>query len=242
MTEIRVFGGPTALLEVGGLRLLTDPTFDPPGDYPLGGGRFLTKTAPPVAGPETLGPVDAVLLSHDEHPDNLDRAGRELLSRVPVVLTTPAAAGRLGGNARGLEPWERVELGAVTVTAVPARHGPEGCEPYTGPVTGFVLTGAGFAPVYVSGDNASLDLVKEIAARFAPIGTAVLFAGGARTGLLDNALLTLDSEQAAEAAALLDAGGVVPVHFDSWAHFTEGRDALERAFGAAGLAARLSFN
>ena len=30
---LRYLGGPTALLELGGLRLLTDPTFDPPGDY-----------------------------------------------------------------------------------------------------------------------------------------------------------------------------------------------------------------
>lgn len=31
---VRVFGGPTALFEYGGLRFLTDPTFDAPGDYP----------------------------------------------------------------------------------------------------------------------------------------------------------------------------------------------------------------
>ena len=42
---ICLLAGPTALLEVGGLRLLTDPTFDPPGEYPLPGGRVLVKTA-----------------------------------------------------------------------------------------------------------------------------------------------------------------------------------------------------
>jgi L-ascorbate metabolism protein UlaG (beta-lactamase superfamily) len=239
VTDIRVFGGPTALIEYGGLRFLTDPTFDPPGDYPRGGGRFLTKTAPPSIDPATLGPVDVVLLSHDEHPDNLDRSGRELLTRVPLTLTTAGGAGRLAGTARGLAPWESVRVGEVTVTAVPARHGPEGCEPVTGEVIGFVLTGDGLPTIYVSGDNASLEIVREIAGRFRPIDTAVIFAGGARAGLLGNALLTLDSAQAAEAAKILDARRVVPVHCDSWAHFTEGRDMIAEAFRRAGIGDKL---
>ncbi|MBX6768326.1 MAG: MBL fold metallo-hydrolase, partial [Actinomadura rubrobrunea] len=80
-------GGPTAVLELGGLRLLTDPTFDPPGDYPIGD-HVLTKTAPPAVDAAAIGAVDAVLLSHDQHPDNLDRAGRALLDTVPLVLST----------------------------------------------------------------------------------------------------------------------------------------------------------
>ena len=75
---VRVFGGPTALLEYGGLRILTDPTFDAPGDYPFGD-LVLTKTAPALIDPVDLGSVDAVLLSHDEHPDNLDTSGRAFL-------------------------------------------------------------------------------------------------------------------------------------------------------------------
>ena len=134
---VRVLGGPTTLIEYGGLRFLTDPTFDPPGEYPLGGGRSLTKTAPCAADPADLGPLDAVLLSHDQHPDNLDTSGRALLAEVPLVLTTRSAAARLGGAARALAPWDAVDLpradgGTVTVTATPARHGPEGCGPVTG--------------------------------------------------------------------------------------------------------------
>ncbi len=45
--DVRVLSGPTTVIEIGGLRLLTDPTFDAPGDYGLGGpGPVLTKTAP----------------------------------------------------------------------------------------------------------------------------------------------------------------------------------------------------
>jgi L-ascorbate metabolism protein UlaG (beta-lactamase superfamily) len=243
--DIRLFGGPTASIDFGGLRFLTDPTFDEPGDYPRGDGRFLTKTAPALVAPELAEPVDVVLLSHDEHPDNLDNAGRDLVKRAPLTLTTRGGAGRLSGTARGLAPWESVRLprpggGEIVVTATPARHGPEGCEPVTGEVIGFVLSGEGLPTTYVSGDNASLDVVREIAGRVGPVGTAVLFAGAARAGLFDDALLTLDSAMAAEAAAILGAGRVVAVHCDSWAHFTEGRDAVTAAFTAAGLADRLA--
>ncbi|WP_264927118.1 MBL fold metallo-hydrolase, partial [Streptomyces sp. A012304] len=247
--NVRVYGGPTALIEYGGLRFVTDPTFDPPGEYPmpLPGDHKLVKTIPSTVTAADLGPVDAVLLSHDEHDDNLDHAGRAFLTEVEVVFTTVSGADRLGGNAHGLAFWQTAELkrpdgGTVTVTGLPARHGPEGCEPISGDVVGFMLTSDDLPPVYVSGDNASLDHVKEIAARFAPVDTAVLFLGGARMDFaFDNALLTLDSALGAEAGKILGARRVVPAHYDSWAHFKEGRKEIEAAFAEAGLADRLDF-
>ncbi|MFI2508757.1 MBL fold metallo-hydrolase [Streptomyces sp. NPDC018972] len=245
--QVRTLGGPTALFEYGGLRFLTDPTFDGPGDY-ASPGPTLTKTTASRATPAELGPVDVVLLSHDEHADNLDTSGRAMLADVPLTLTTPGGGQRLGGTARGLADWESIDLdrpdgGTVTVTGVPAVHGPgprEEIEPITGQVVGFVLTGDGLPTVYVSGDNASLDAVREIAGRFAPLDTAILFAGAPRFPMLfDGGLIVLDSAQAAEATRILGARSVVPVHHDSWAHFTEGRDDLEAAFTAAGLADRL---
>ncbi|MEV5709209.1 MBL fold metallo-hydrolase [Actinoallomurus sp. NPDC052274] len=241
---VTAVGGPTAVLEIGGLRLLTDPTFDPPGEYRSPSGATLTKIAPAAIGASAVGEVDLVLLSHDQHPDNLDHSGREFLRTAPVVLTTPSGAARLGGTATGLAPWSsytvrRPGAGDLTVTAVPARHGPDGCEPVTGEVTGFVLTGPDLPTVYVSGDNASLELVERIAARFAPVDVAVMFAGAARPGVLDGALLTLNSEQTAAAAEILRARRVVPVHFDGWRHFTENAEALTGAFDRVGLTDRL---
>lgn len=163
MTEklgITLSGGPTALLELGGVRLLTDPTFDPPGDHSIGQ-RVLVKTEDSVLTEDAVGVVDAVLLSHDQHPDNLDDRGRDYLETVPLTLITPSGAERLGGTARGLEPWEETQVGRLTVTAVPALHGPEGAEQLAGDVTGFVLSGEGLPTVYVSGDNASVDLVRR---------------------------------------------------------------------------------
>jgi L-ascorbate metabolism protein UlaG (beta-lactamase superfamily) len=121
-------GGPTALIEVDGVRLLTDPTFDPPGQhYSFGFGTGSTKISGPAIALDALGAVDAVLLSHDQHSDNLDHSGREYLSRARRVLTTKAGAKRLGGRTEGLAPWEITELTggnghALTITATPARH------------------------------------------------------------------------------------------------------------------------
>jgi L-ascorbate metabolism protein UlaG (beta-lactamase superfamily) len=63
--RIRYLGGPTAILEIGGVRLLTDPTYDPPGEYPIGE-RVLTKTQGRAIAAGEVGAVDAVLLSDDQ--------------------------------------------------------------------------------------------------------------------------------------------------------------------------------
>lgn len=232
-------GGPTALLELGGKRLLTDPTFSPAGEYETGAGRTLTKTEDPAIGVEQLEPIDAVLLSHDQHADNLDPAGRELVARQLLTFTTVSGAQRLGGTAQGLPPWAAISVGDLEVISVPALHGPGGAEEVTGEVIGFVLRGKDVPSVYVAGDNASLDVVRAIARRVGNIDVALLFAGAARTSLFDGAPLTLTSEAAAEAARILNAKVVIPLHIRGWGHFTEGPDVLRKAFANAGLSERL---
>ncbi|MER5209209.1 MBL fold metallo-hydrolase [Streptomyces sp. NPDC002838] len=241
--EITYIGGPTALLTLADLRLLTDPTFDAPGDYPIGS-RKLTKTTGPALPTPGLGPVDAVLLSHDHHADNLDTSGRTYVTQAPLTLSTASAHDRMGTPVRPLPAWHHIDLprptgGALRVTAVPALHGPKGSEPLVGEVTGFVLSGENLPKIYVSGDNASLDLVREIADREGPFDVALLFAGAARTPLVPDASLTLTSVQAAEATTILGARHVVPLHFEHWAHFTEDGPTLTKAFADAGLSERL---
>ena len=241
--SITYIGGPTALIEMGGLRLLVDPTFDEPGEYPIGS-RVLTKTAGPAISPDEIGPIDAVLLSHDQHPDNLDRSGRAVLEAAPRVLSTAAARERIGDRVESLANWERVSLrrpdgSMLHVTGVPAQHGPDGTEHLVGEVTGFVLIGEGLPSVYVSGDNMALKVVQAIAERLGPFDVAVLFAGAAQTPLSAPAFLTLTSDDAAEAARILGAKQVVPLHFEGWAHFTQGAETLRAAFEREGLADRL---
>jgi L-ascorbate metabolism protein UlaG (beta-lactamase superfamily) len=232
---VTLVGGPTAMIEYAGLRWLTDPTFSEPDTY-----AGLTKTTAPRLDPAQLEPVDVVLLSHDQHSDNLDPAGREFLPRAERVLTTTAGAERLGDNATGLEPWSTFAIGDVTVTAVPALHGPPGAEPVTGPVIGFVLSSEGEDTVYVSGDNASVDVVDEIAERLSPIDVAVLFVGAVQIpARFDGAYLTLSADRAAIATELLQARAVVPVHFEGWTHFTQGLPQIRAAFAGYGLSDRL---
>jgi len=239
--RIQLVGGPTALIEYAGLRWLTDPTLSPPGQY-----GWLTKTEGPALDAAAIGPIDVVLLSHDQHPDNLDPDGRSFLSLAGTVLTTPAAADRLGGNAIGLEPMASHELptpegGSVTVTAVRAQHGPDGSDEAMGQVTGFILAAPGAGSVYVSGDNASLDVVRTIAEAFGPVDAAVLFAGAVqREDEFNGAYLTLSSERAAEATLILGARHVVPVHFQGWTHFTQGATVLRAAFAGNQLLDRLT--
>ena len=230
-------GGPTVHLRYAGQTFLTDPTFDPPGEYP-GTGATLRKLVGPAVSPAELGPVDVVLLSHDQHADNLDHAGRTLLASVATVLSTPDAAARVPG-VQGLVPWEQATVGAVTVTAVPARHGPEGAEPLSGVVTGFVLQAEGWPTVYVSGDNASLDVVDAIARRVPGIDLAVLFVGGANVGRFGAEPLTLDAARASAAADLLPGARIVPVHHTDWAHFVDPLTAVEERFAANGHRDRL---
>ena len=132
MKDVRIthIGGPTVLIETQGWRLLTDPTFDPPGKrYVFGWGTSSRKLEGPSIPASELAPIDAVLLSHDHHDDNLDGVGRALLPSVGAVVTTVSGAERLGGNARGLAPWATTRLEApgrpaIEVTATPCRHGP----------------------------------------------------------------------------------------------------------------------
>jgi L-ascorbate metabolism protein UlaG (beta-lactamase superfamily) len=100
---ITLIGGPTALIEIDGFRLLTDPTFDQPGAYQLPHVK-LEKLSGPAMSARDVGAIDAVLLSHDQHSDNLDHSGRDFLSEAKRVLTTEAGAKRLGGKTEGFAP------------------------------------------------------------------------------------------------------------------------------------------
>jgi L-ascorbate metabolism protein UlaG (beta-lactamase superfamily) len=108
-TDLTLIGGPTVLIEYLGLRLLTDPTFDEPGSYDSAG-IVLEKRSGPALSMDDLGTIDAVLLGHDQHFDNFDRAGRQSLRRAKTTFTTPSGAKRLGESVTGLSPWETIHF------------------------------------------------------------------------------------------------------------------------------------
>ncbi|MGY1773863.1 MBL fold metallo-hydrolase [Blastococcus sp. SYSU D00813] len=240
-------GGPTLLVELGGWRLLTDPTFDPPGrHYAFGWGTGSRKVRGPALTAAQVLPVDAVLLTHDHHADNLDDAGRALLASVPVVVTTAPGAVRLGEGprgggpaTRGLRPWQRTVLEApgrpaLEVTATPARHGPPLSRPLVGDVVGFAVRPAepDAEVLWISGDTVLFDGLRQVADRLR-VDTAVLHLGGVRFPVTGPVRYTLTAREAVELCRLVGPRVVVPVHYEGWSHFRQGRAAVERELAAA---------
>ena len=243
--KITHYGTATTLLEVGGVRLLTDPVFDPDGTkHSMGFGFASTKVYATAKSEDAIGPVDAVLLSHDQHGDNLDARGREVLARAPRVITTRSAARRLGDPGRivGLAPFETTEVSGangakIRITGTPARHGPPLSLPFVGEVTGFVLEwdGQKRGCVYVTGDTVFYGGLEDVAARF-DVAVAVVHLGCASWGPLR---FTMNAREAATFARTFPRATLVPVHYDGWSHFKEKRADVERELGSAGAGGRL---
>jgi L-ascorbate metabolism protein UlaG (beta-lactamase superfamily) len=234
-------GGPTALLEIEGVRFLTDPTFDPAGQEYRPGPYVLRKTAGPSVAAQSLAPVHVVLLSHDHHFDNLDNAGRSFLGNVGTVFTTMNGASRLGDNAVGFAPWQTTTISTpcgrqLRITATPAQHGPVGGE--RGPVIGFVVSAVDDASsaVYVSGDTVWFDGIHEVSRRFR-VSTALLFMGGARIPEVEQSNLTLTASEGVAVARTLTDAMIVPLHCEGWAHYSESSDDIRESIRRCGLRA-----
>jgi L-ascorbate metabolism protein UlaG (beta-lactamase superfamily) len=239
-TFLTHIGGPTVLIEVGGWRLLTDPTFDPPGgSYRFGWGTGSRKLTGPAIAASDLGPIDAVLVTHDHHDDNLDAAGRALLPAAGTVITTAAGARRIGAGARGLEPWavtrlEAPERPAIEITATPCRHGPPLSRPLAGDVIGFALRWEGqeHGVLWISGDTVLYGGLRQVADRLR-VGTALLHLGGVRFPISGPVRYTMTAKEAVELCRLIEPRTVIPIHYEGWAHFREGREAIERELADA---------
>ena len=241
--RITYVGGPTCLLEFGGVRLLTDPTFDPAGGEYSTGPVTLRKLAGPAISAEDLGSFDYVLLSHDHHSDNLDHAGRQLLATAKSVLTTTDGAQRLGGNSTGLKDWQSFDCVApdgrtLRVVATPARHGPEGLS--RGAVNGFAVFLADEPDyvIYISGDTVWYHGIADVAKRF-DVRVALLHLGAARVAEVGPFHLTMTAEEGIQAARAFSNAVIVPIHFEDWAHFSEGRNEVDRAFAGAQIENRI---
>jgi L-ascorbate metabolism protein UlaG (beta-lactamase superfamily) len=242
VTGVRIthIGGPTALLELDGWRLLTDPTFDAPGRrYDFGWGSSSRKVAGPAVAASDLPPIDAVLLTHDHHGDNLDDAGRALLPSAGAVVTTRAGARRLGAGARGLEPWETTTLEApgrvaLEITATPCRHGPPLSRPVAGDVVGFALRRPGQEDgvLWITGDTVLYGGVRGVADRL-QVDTALVHLGGVRFPVSGPVRYTLTARDAVELIGLVSPRIAIPIHYEGWNHFQEDREAIEREFAHA---------
>ncbi|MBK7534861.1 MAG: MBL fold metallo-hydrolase [Myxococcales bacterium] len=240
-------GTATTILELAGLRLLTDPVFDPPGATyeavkgPLGALTKYTRLAGPALNAAQVGPIDAVLLSHDHHGDNLDPAGRQLLPSAKVVLTTVAGARRLArrgaSNAVGLVAGQVHRLGELEIVAAPARHGPPGTQWITGPVIGFFLRWPG-GTAYVSGDTLWHRALADFARTHVP-QVALIHVGAGRFRASLGLRYSASAKDVVAVARAWPAAILAPIHYEGWSHFSQGRAELAQRLARYGLAPRL---
>jgi L-ascorbate metabolism protein UlaG (beta-lactamase superfamily) len=156
-------------------------------------------------------------------------------------------ARRLGATAEGLAPWAQTTLEqdgrpSLRITATPARHGPPLSRPLVGHVTGFILEwdGQQKGALWVSGDTVMFAGVAEIARRF-NVGTALLHLGGVRFPVSGPLRYTMNAAEGVRAARKLALETVIPIHYEGWSHFREGRGPIEETFAGAGLSGTLTW-
>ena len=120
------------------------------------------------------------------------------------------------------------------MTATPCRHGPPLSRPIVGDVVGFALAWEGqeHGVLWISGDTVLYDGVREVADRLA-VDVALIHMGGVRFPVSGPFRYTMTARDAVELCGLVRPRTAVPIHYEGWKHFREGRDAVERALAAA---------
>ena len=71
------------------------------------------------------------------------------------------------------------------------------------------------------------------------VGVAILHVGKARFPITGPLRYTMDSRDAVKAARALRPETIIPIHYEGWKHFQEGKTTLDKELGAAGLRGRV---
>jgi L-ascorbate metabolism protein UlaG (beta-lactamase superfamily) len=213
-------GHSTVLLEIDGLRVLTDPVWGPrasPSRF-LGPKRF----QPVPVRLRALPPLDAVLISHD-HYDHLDYPTIRRLRRLDVPFVTSLG---VGAHLEGwgvpaekiveLDWWEsyRLPRAQLTLTAVPSQHF-SGRTPGSRNTTlwsSFVIRSERHA-VFFSGDTGLTTEYATIRERQGPFDLVMLEVGAFHPAWGD---MHLGPHNALKALALLGGGAFLPIHWGTF--------------------------
>lgn len=225
--RVTYVGHATVLIELLGMRLLTDPVLRPR----IGHLRRHGPQPRPGVGQD----LDAVLISH-LHGDHLDRPSLRAIAEGPAILAPRGAAGLIRRDGHSLihelDPGDAVELrpttgsaepdpAAIRVRATEADH--DGRRVPFGPSTttlGYEICGDG-RRIYFAGDTGLFPGLADLAGDEAsPLDLALLPIWGWGPSLGPG---HLDPETAAQAVALLRPRLVVPVHWGTFFPIGMGR-------------------
>ena len=199
--RVRYVGHATVLLDLPGVRVLTDPFLrDRLGPLRRHG---------PTPSPADLGPIDVVLISH-AHPDHFDRRSLEAVDGDPLVIVPRglgAAVRRAGLQAREVVVGESVGIvPGISVLPVRARHW-RWPGAWRAASIGYVIEGPGRSGIYFAGDTARYREMVELAER---VQVALLPVGSWGPHLSPG---HLGPRSAAEAARDLRARYAIPIHW-----------------------------
>ncbi len=200
--RIVFLGHATVLIELNGVRLLTDPLLRDRVAHLRRQGQSLD--------PAVYTDIDAVLISHLHH-DHLDLASLRLLG-LEIPLLVPAGAGELlrrNGftDVSELKMGETASVGAIEVTAVEARHDgrrhPGGLRAET---IGYFIRGR--RAVYFAGDTELFDGMSALAAPRLDVALLPVAGWGPTLGAGH-----MDPLDAARAARLIRPRIAIPMHW-----------------------------
>jgi L-ascorbate metabolism protein UlaG (beta-lactamase superfamily) len=198
--RLTLVGHATVLIELDGVRLLTDPL--------LRDRALFLRAEPRKVDPAWGKDLDAVLLSHF-HRDHYDPLSLRLLDPETLVVGPPGTGRRLRRQRRPhvaeLRPGESTSVGPVTVRATPALHG-RVPGPFASTALGFVV--AGSRRVYFAGDTDLFPELAELAAEKLDVALVPVAGWGPRLGAGH-----LDPHRAAEAVRLTEPRMAVPIHW-----------------------------
>ncbi|RPA81753.1 Metallo-hydrolase/oxidoreductase [Ascobolus immersus RN42] len=226
----------TSLIRIRNTTFLTDPIFDSSEVTYLYEPTNVTlvKDHNPAIAIDALPPIHHILLSHEDHPDNLDHLGRTLLNG-RSVLTTPDGHKNLQPRpgVQAMKPWKSIIVDGPggdkwKITGTPCIHTPPG------ECTGFVLEAAdgsfGTDPdnglpraFWFSGDTILFpELVEGLKKRF-KIVCGLVNLGGAKAPAPDGTefKITMDGKDAEMLVNAIGMEKLVPIHFTGWKHFRQ---------------------
>jgi L-ascorbate metabolism protein UlaG (beta-lactamase superfamily) len=210
------FGHSSTLVEIDGIRVLTDPLWSRRVS-PVTWAGPKPWFAPPLA-LSALPPIDAVLISHD-HYDHLDYdtiAAMRGWTRTRFIVPLGIGAdlehwGIAPQRIVELDWWQSARIGNVEIVATPARHASGRIDAHGDRTlwSGFALLGPQ-RRVWYSGDTGLSDTLHEIGARYGPFDLTMIEVGQYDASWPD---WHLGPEQAVEAHRWVRGRTMLPVHW-----------------------------